>query len=177
MKLAKLEIENFRHLGTRKDPVRFDFTDPLGRVREFTLFCGTEHKRQNNNSRCDCVGTGPWSWHGLPAARLESQPENNCSARRAKCEGHLLASIQPRRDCGNSRDFPARGNLSESSRRAEIKLTWTYPAPKQPSIQPSVYAASASAISSGVWLVGICPRIMSHTRIRRLRVRLNRIMA
>ncbi|HEY1186213.1 MAG TPA: ATP-binding protein [Gemmata sp.] len=40
MKLAKLQIENFRHLGTGGKPFELDFTDPLGRVRDLTLLVG-----------------------------------------------------------------------------------------------------------------------------------------
>src|SRR5262245_28922057 len=40
MKLAKVQIENFRHLGDRDQPFVLDFTDALGRVRDFTLLVG-----------------------------------------------------------------------------------------------------------------------------------------
>ncbi len=40
MKLAKLRIENFRQLGSATKPFELDFTDALGRVREFTLLVG-----------------------------------------------------------------------------------------------------------------------------------------
>jgi predicted ATP-dependent endonuclease of OLD family len=40
MKLAKVRIENFRRLGTKASPLELDFTDALGRVRDFTLLVG-----------------------------------------------------------------------------------------------------------------------------------------
>jgi DNA repair exonuclease SbcCD ATPase subunit len=40
MKLAKMQVENFRHLGSREKPFVLDFTDALGRVRDFTLLVG-----------------------------------------------------------------------------------------------------------------------------------------
>ncbi len=40
MKLARVQIENFRHLGTSGRPFEIDFTDPLGRVRDLTLLVG-----------------------------------------------------------------------------------------------------------------------------------------
>src|SRR5206468_5012703 len=40
VKLAKLCIENFRQLGRVSKPFELDFTDALGRVREFTLLVG-----------------------------------------------------------------------------------------------------------------------------------------
>src|SRR5438105_5839569 len=40
MKLAKVQIENFRHIGSQEKPFVLDFTDALGRVRDFTLLVG-----------------------------------------------------------------------------------------------------------------------------------------
>ena len=40
MKLVKLRIENFRKLGSAAKPFELDFTDALGRVRDFTLLVG-----------------------------------------------------------------------------------------------------------------------------------------
>src|SRR6266700_2300001 len=40
VKLAKLRLENFRHLGDSQHPLELDFTDALGRVRDFTLLVG-----------------------------------------------------------------------------------------------------------------------------------------
>src|SRR5438477_12384716 len=40
MKLARVQIENFRHLGSREKPLVLDFTDALDRVRDFTLLVG-----------------------------------------------------------------------------------------------------------------------------------------
>src|SRR5262245_63666973 len=40
MKLAKVQVENFRHLGGHDRPFVLDFTDALGRVRDFTLLVG-----------------------------------------------------------------------------------------------------------------------------------------
>jgi energy-coupling factor transporter ATP-binding protein EcfA2 len=40
VKLAKVSIENFRQLGNKGKPFILDFTDDLGRVRDFTLLVG-----------------------------------------------------------------------------------------------------------------------------------------
>ncbi|MEQ8785524.1 MAG: AAA family ATPase [Pirellulaceae bacterium] len=40
MKLARVQIENFRHLGGEGQPLVLDFTDAMGRVREFSLLVG-----------------------------------------------------------------------------------------------------------------------------------------
>ena len=40
MKLAKITLEDFRHLGTSSQPLELSFTDALGRVRDFTLLVG-----------------------------------------------------------------------------------------------------------------------------------------
>src|SRR6058998_887190 len=67
MKLAKVQIENFRHLGTREKPLELDFTDALGRVREFTLLVGPNTSGKTTILDAIAVALGPSL--GMPALR------------------------------------------------------------------------------------------------------------
>src|ERR1700732_824008 len=59
MKLAKLQIENFRHLGSRGQHFELDFTDALGRVRDFTLLVGPNTCGKTTILDAIAAGLGP----------------------------------------------------------------------------------------------------------------------
>ena len=91
MKLAKIALENFRHLGTPADPLAVDFTDALGRVRDFTLLVGPN--ASGKTTILDAIAAALAPGLGMPALRPGIQPQSanggppRCTAR----QGHMLA--------------------------------------------------------------------------------------
>jgi len=67
MKLAKVQIENFRHLGGAGQPFVLDFTDALGRVRDFTLLVGPNASGKTTILDAIAAALGPGL--GMPTLR------------------------------------------------------------------------------------------------------------
>src|SRR3954452_14517819 len=69
MKLAKVQIENFRCLGSSEKPFVLDFTDPLGRVRDFTLLVGPNTSGKTTILDAIAAALGPGL--GMPTLRAD----------------------------------------------------------------------------------------------------------
>jgi hypothetical protein len=133
MKLAKLQIENFRHLGTREKPFELDFTDPLGRVRDFTLLVGpnTSGKTTILDAIAAALGRGLW----MPTLR----PDFKLSPRTVVRRGALNAKVTcwlrfNSEEIAATRSIFQLAEISENVPDApEVKVTWTFPDPTKPS--------------------------------------------
>ncbi len=133
MKLARIQIENFRHLGSREKPLELDFTDSLGRVREFSLFVGPNTCGKTTILDAIALALG----RSVSMAALRSGFK--ISPRTIVCRGKLKAKVtcwlrfSPEEIAATRELF----RLAEISQKVpdtqEVKLTWTYPAPKKPS--------------------------------------------
>ncbi len=133
MKLAKLRIENFRQLGSASKPFELDFTDALGRVREFTLLVGPNGCGKTTILDAIAAAIGPTL--EMPTLR----PGFKCSPRTVVPRGALNARVT----CWLRFDRAEIDTAQEVFRLAEVadpvpdspevKLTWTYPDPRHKS--------------------------------------------
>src|SRR5438034_1831307 len=87
MKLARLKIEDFRHLGTREKPFELDFTDALGRVREFTLLVGPN--TSGKTTILDAIALALGRSVGMASLR----PDFKVSPRTVVRRGELCAQV------------------------------------------------------------------------------------
>ena len=94
MKLAKLRIENFRQLGSAAKPFELDFTDALGRVREFTLLVGPNGCGKTTILDAIAAAIGPTTRDADPSARFQTQPEDGRDPRGAARQGDVLAPLR-----------------------------------------------------------------------------------
>lgn len=131
MKLAKIRIENFRHLGGGGRPFELDFTDPLGRVRDFTLLVGPNTSGKTTILDAIAAALGPTL--ELPTLR----PDFQLSPHTLVTQGALRARITcvVRFDPEEIEAARELHRLYESPVQVpdanEVALTWTYPDPKQ----------------------------------------------
>jgi energy-coupling factor transporter ATP-binding protein EcfA2 len=133
VKLAKITLENFRHLGTSSEPLVLDFTDALGRVRDFTLLVGPNASGKTTILDAIAAALGPGL--GMPTLR----PGFNLSPRTVVRRGALHAKItcwlrfSPEEIAATREIF----RLAEVSEKVpdgpEVQVTWTYPDPRKPS--------------------------------------------
>lgn len=144
MKLARVQIENFRHLGTCEKPFELDFTDALGRVRDFTLLVGPN--TCGKTTALDAIAAALEPALGMPARR----PDFTLSPRTVVRRGALNAKVAcwlrfSPDEIAATRDIFRLAEVAVKVPDApEIKLTWTYPSPKT----ESTYALTTVTASS-----------------------------
>jgi hypothetical protein len=134
MKLSNLRIENFRQLGSAAKPFELDFTDALGRVREFTLLVGPNGCGKTTILDAIAAAIGPSL--EMPTLR----PGFKLSPRTVVTRGALHAKVT----CWLRFDPAEIDTTREVFRLAELddsvpdvpdmKLTWTYPDPRHKSV-------------------------------------------
>jgi predicted ATPase len=151
MKLAKVQIENFRHLGGRGQPFVLDFTDTLGRVRDFTLLVGPN--TSGKTTILDAIALALGHTLGMGALR----PDFKLSPRTVVRRGALHAKITcwlrfSPEEVKATRDIFQLAAVAENVPAAqEVKLTWTYPAPGQPSNSAALTATWSIAPARALW--------------------------
>jgi energy-coupling factor transporter ATP-binding protein EcfA2 len=129
VKLAKLRIENFRQLGSVSKPFELDFTDALGRVREFTLLVGPNGCGKTTILDAIAAAIGPTL--EVPTLR----PGFRRSPRTVVPRGALHAKVTcwlrfDRTEVDTAREVFRLAEVTDSVPDApEVKLTWTYPDP------------------------------------------------
>src|SRR5438132_13554734 len=127
MKLAKLQIENFRHLGCRDQAFVLDFTDAVGQVRDFTLLVGPN--ASGKTTILDAIAAAMAPGLGLPTLRADF----TLSPRRVVCRGALNAKVtcwlrfSPEEIKATRELFLLAAIDREVPDMAEAQLTWTYP--------------------------------------------------
>ncbi len=133
MKLAKIAIENFRHLGTSARPLEISFTDPLDRVRDFSLLVGPN--AAGKTTILDAIALALGRSVGMAALR----PDFHVSPRTVVRRGALNAKVtcwlrfSPEEIAG-TREIFRLAEVSENVPDAlDVRLTWVYPSPRKPS--------------------------------------------
>jgi energy-coupling factor transporter ATP-binding protein EcfA2 len=133
MKLAKVEIENFRHLGGRGQPLTLDFTDAVGRVRDFTLLVGPN--ASGKTTILDAITAALAPGLGMPTLR----PGFTLSPRTVVHRGALHAKVtcrlhfSPEEIAATRSLFQLAELRQEVPDMREVQFTWVYPDPRKPS--------------------------------------------
>jgi hypothetical protein len=147
MQLASVQIEDFRHLGSRDKPLELDFTDPLGRVRDFTLLVGPN--TSGKTAILDAIAAALGPSLGMPTLR----PGFTLSPRTVVRRGALHAKVTcwlrfSPEEIAATREIFRLGEISPKVPDTdEVKLTWIYPDPRKPSGSVNVN----TMVSSPVW--------------------------
>jgi predicted ATPase len=133
MKLAKLQIENFRHLGSREKPFELNFTDALGRVRDFTLLVGPN--ASGKTTILDAIALALGRTVGMAALRPDLKLSPRILVRRGELNAKETCWLRfTNEEIKATRQIFQLAEVSEKVPDANVvKLTWTYPAPKEPS--------------------------------------------
>lgn len=130
MKLARIEIENFRKLGAHGRPFELDFVDSLGRVRDLTLLVGPNTCGKTTILDAIAAAIGPTL--ELPATRSEFK----LSPWQVVSPGALRARVTCWIQFSEDELIATREILSQQespetvSDVRELELTWEYPDPR-----------------------------------------------
>lgn len=133
MKLAKVSIENFRHLGTSSRPFEISFTDVLGRVHDFTLLVGPNASGKTTILDAIAAALGPSL--GMPTLR----PGFSLSPRRVVRRGALHAKVtcwlrfSPEEIAATRELLQLAASEEKVPDESEVKVCWVYPDPRNPS--------------------------------------------
>lgn len=131
MKLAKVRIENFRHLGTTGSPVELDFTDSLGRPRDLVLLVGPNTTGKTTILDAIAAALGPSL--EMPTLR----PDFVRSPRSIVRKGELFARVTcwlrfSSEEIQATRELFRLGEITTLVPDIEeVKLTWQYPDPRE----------------------------------------------
>jgi predicted ATPase len=133
VKLAKLVIENFRHLGTSSHPLEISFTDPLDRVRDFALLVGPN--AVGKTTILDAIALALGRGGGMAALRPDFRVSPRTVVRRGALHAKVTCWLRFSPDeIAATRDLFRLAEITETVPDArEVKLTWTYPSPTKPS--------------------------------------------
>lgn len=129
MKRAKVQIENFRHLGTSARPFEIDFTDPLGRVRELTLLVGPNPCGKTTVLDAVAAALGPTLQ--MPTLRPHFQRSPRTVVRRGALHARVTCWLRfTAEEIVATRELFRLAELPEEVPDAsEVELTWDYPDP------------------------------------------------
>jgi predicted ATPase len=147
VKLAKIAIENFRHLGTTSQPFEVFFTDALDRVRDFTLLVGPN--AIGKTTILDAIALAL----GRSVSMAALRPDFKVSPRTVVRRGALHAKVTcwlrfSPEEIAATRDIFRLAEISENVPDAQqVKLTWTYPSPKKPSNIATFTATSTRVLA------------------------------
>lgn len=132
VKLAKLRIENFRQLGN-DSPFELDFTDALGRVRDFTLLVGPNGC--GKTTILDAIAAAIGLNLEMPTLRTGFKLSPSTVVPRG--ELHAAVTCWLRFDQDEIDTAKAVLELSEVTDKVpdvrEVKLSWIYPDPRNKS--------------------------------------------
>jgi predicted ATPase len=149
MKLARLQIENFRHLESREKPFELDFTDALGRVRDFTLLVGPN--TSGKTTILDAIALALGRTVGMAALRSDFKLSPRTVVRRGELQAKVTCWLRfSTEEIAATRDIFKLGEISEKvPDSTEVKLTWYYPSPKKPSAASAFTTATVVGTPSG----------------------------
>jgi predicted ATPase len=174
MKLAKVQIENFRHLGSREKPLALDFTDALGRVRDFTLLVGPN--ASGKTTILDAIAVALGRSVGMASLRADFKVSPRTVVRRGALHAKVTCWLRfSPEEITATREIFRLADISEKVPNAtEVKLTWTYPAPSKPSmggggnvtISSNVFSTKTTlfpVVSAGQtqWVTGTYPVVVA----------------
>src|SRR5262249_6747349 len=148
---AKVQIENFRHFGGRGQPFVLDFTDALGRVRDFTLLVGPNASGKTTILDAIAAALGPGL--GMPTLR----PGFQLSPRTVVHRGALHAKVTcwlriSQEEIAATRELFQLAAIDERvPDDSEVQVTWTYPDPRKPSGVASRYASTGPISFQASW--------------------------
>jgi energy-coupling factor transporter ATP-binding protein EcfA2 len=133
MKIAKVQIENFRHLGRRGEPFTLGFTDPLGRVRDFTLLVGPNASGKTTILDAIAAALGPSL--GMPTLRAGFQLSPRAVVPRGASHAKVTCWLRfsPEEITLTRSLFQLAGDDRQIPDMQEVQLTWVYPDPRKPS--------------------------------------------
>jgi predicted ATPase len=130
VKLAKITLENFRHLGTSSQPLEVSFTDPLGRVRDFTLLVGPN--TSGKTTILDAIGAAIGPSLEMPTTRWDFKRSPRTVVRRGARYARVTCWLRfsPEEIAATREIF----HLAEIDQTvpdvSEVELTWDYPDPR-----------------------------------------------
>jgi predicted ATPase len=129
MKLARVRIENFRHLGTSERPFEIDFTDPLGRVRDLTLLVGPNMCGKTTVLDAIAAALGPTL--GMPTLRPHFQRSPRAVVRRGALHARVTCWLRftPEEIAATRELFLLAERPEQVPDAPEVELTWEYPDP------------------------------------------------
>ncbi|HKI31658.1 MAG TPA: AAA family ATPase [Gemmataceae bacterium] len=133
MKLAKVKIENFRHLGDARTPLLLDFTDALGRVRDLTLLVGPNTSGKTTILDAIAAALGPSL--EMPTLRPDFERSPRTIVRRGALHAQVTCWLRfSPQEIASAREIFRLAELTPTVPDApEVKLTWTYPDPRNQS--------------------------------------------
>src|SRR5262249_28954324 len=129
MKIAKVQIENFRHLGGHGNPFVLDFTDALGRVRDFTLLVGPNACGKTTILDAIAAALGPGL--GMPTLRPGLALSPRKIVRRGVPDAKVTCWLRfSDEEIKATRELFRLGEQGEEVPDArEVSLSWLYPHP------------------------------------------------
>jgi predicted ATPase len=149
VKLAKIAIENFRHLGRSSQPLEISFTDALDRVRDFTLLVGPN--TSGKTTILDAIALALGRSVGMAALRPDFKVSPRTVVRRGELHARVTCWLRfSPEEIAATRDIFRLAEISEKVPDApEVKLTWTYPSPSKPAAFVSPGRVQPSAVVTG----------------------------
>ncbi len=141
MKLAKLQIENFRHLGTREKPFTLDFTDAFGSESRFHP-CSWVRTASGKTTVLDAIALALGRTVGMAALRPDFKVSPRTVVRRGALHAEVTCWLRfSPGEIAATRDVFRLAEIAAKVPDApEMKLTWTYPAPRKPSEPTMVFS-------------------------------------
>lgn len=130
MKLAKVTLENFRHLGTASRPFEVLFTDALGRVRDFTLLAGPN--TSGKTTVLDAIAAALEPTLEMPTTRRDFQRSPRTVVRRGARFARVTCWLRfSQEEVTATRELFDLAEVDQAVPEvSEVKLTWEYPDPR-----------------------------------------------
>lgn len=127
MKLARLRLENFRHLGTFSNPFEITFTDELDTVRDVTLIVGPNTSGKTTILDAIAAALGPTL--ELATTRTSFVRDPRQIVRRGELSARVTCWLRfSEAELGAVKKlFALAGRTEAIPDVKEVKLTWTYP--------------------------------------------------
>jgi predicted ATPase len=149
VKLAKITLENFRHLGTSSQPLEVSFTDALGRVRDFTLLVGPN--TSGKTTILDAIALALGRSVSMAALRRDFKVSPRTVVRRGALHAKITCWLRfsPEEIAATRNIFQLAEIPADVPDAREVKLTLTYPAPTKPS---EMLVVTSSPTSKRLWI-------------------------
>jgi predicted ATPase len=177
VKLAKIRIENFRHLGTSSRPLEISFTDPLDRVRDFTLLVGPN--TSGKTTILDAIALALGRSVGMAALRPDFKVSPRTVVRRGELHARVTCWLRfSPEEIAATRDIFRLAEISEKvPETPEVRLAWTYPSPTKPSTFATSTITSSNPVTGSLvfplstlgqwhWFAGEYPAVITGSQPR-----------